>query len=90
MYFRHLCPCWGTGQGPFHHLILSITDRFPSVGVHPGRMVVESQEKEQQDCSFRLRSMFILAVATSIDALAAGITLIPETNIITAVVLMTQ
>ena len=53
-------------------------------------MVVESfKEKEQQDCSFGLRSMFILAVATSIDALAAGITLgFLETNIVTAVVLI--
>ena len=53
-------------------------------------MVFESfKQKEQADCSFGLRSMFILAVATSIDALAVGITLgFLETNIVTAVVLI--
>ena len=91
--FQALMPLLGYWAGVrFHHLIASFDHwiAFLLLGFIGGRMVVESfKEKEQQDCSFGLRSMFILAVATSIDALAAGITLgFLETNIVTAVVLI--
>lgn len=40
-----------------------------------GSMIKESFEKDEQvDCSMSAKSMFVLAVATSIDALAVGVT----------------
>ncbi|HPF28684.1 MAG TPA: manganese efflux pump MntP family protein [Lachnospiraceae bacterium] len=57
-----------------------------------GNMVREgvSKEEEKQDDSFGARGMLILAVATSIDALAVGITfaLLPNVNILAAVSLI--
>lgn len=49
-----------------------------------------SKEKEKEDASFSPRTMFLLAVATSIDALAVGITfaLLPGVNIAAAVALI--
>ena len=54
-----------------------------------GSMVKESFEKDEEklDDSFTFKAMFVLAVATSIDALAVGITfaLLPDVNIVAAV-----
>lgn len=54
-----------------------------------GNMIRESLSKEQEetDASFGVKSMALLAVATSIDALAVGITfaLIPNVNVPAAV-----
>ncbi len=55
-----------------------------------GNMIYESLGKESapsSDNSFSIKTMFVLAVATSIDALAVGVTfaLLPDVNIITAV-----
>lgn len=57
-----------------------------------GNMVKESFSKEEEeegchDGSFAPRTMFLLAVATSIDALAVGVTfaLLPEIGIVSAV-----
>lgn len=46
-----------------------------------------SANDEKSDASFSVKTMFVLAVATSIDALAVGITfaLLPDVNIIHAV-----
>lgn len=46
-----------------------------------------SKDEEKADGSFSVKTMFILAVATSIDALAVGITfaLLPGVNIVAAV-----
>ena len=46
-----------------------------------------SGEAEEVDASFGFRSMLVMAVATSIDALAVGITfaLLPDVNIVAAV-----
>ena len=46
--------------------------------------------EETSDDSFGVRAMFFLAVATSIDALAVGITfaLLPEVNLLFAVLLI--
>ena len=43
--------------------------------------------EEQSDASFGIKTMFLMAVATSIDALAVGVTfaLLPEVNIFAAV-----
>lgn len=52
-----------------------------------GQMIVESIKKDEEDAmiddSLNIRELFMLAIATSIDALAVGITfaLIPNTNI---------
>lgn len=53
-------------------------------------MIHEALDKSNtpdSDNSFSIKTMFVLAVATSIDALAVGITfaLLPNVNIITAV-----
>lgn len=57
-----------------------------AIGVN---MLRESFSKEESDAnsSFGFKTMFIMAVATSIDALAVGITLalLPDINIIAAV-----
>lgn len=57
-----------------------------------GNMVKESLSKEEEkaDASFAVRTMFLLAVATSIDALAVGVTfaLLPGVSIISAAALI--
>lgn len=54
-----------------------------------GNMIKESRESEEDetDGSFGFKTMFLMAVATSIDALAVGITfaLLPDVNIVAAV-----
>ena len=54
-----------------------------------GNMIKEafSDEEESADASFGVRTMFLMAVATSIDALAVGITfaLLPDVNIVYAI-----
>ncbi len=46
-----------------------------------------SKDEEESDASLDARTMFLLAVATSIDALAVGVTFafLPDTNIVAAV-----
>ena len=46
-----------------------------------------SKDEEHVNASFAFKTMFLLAVATSIDALAVGITyaLLPDINIVAAV-----
>ena len=57
-------------------------------------MIKEGLEKEDEsdscNCSFNCKNMFLLAVATSIDALAVGITfaLLPNVNIIISIALI--
>ncbi len=56
-----------------------------------GNMIHESFSNEDEistDSSFTIKTMFILAIATSIDALAVGVTfaLLPNVNIVAAVV----
>lgn len=57
------------------------------IGVNMIREAFGHEENECADCSFRPKDMFVMAVATSIDALAVGITLglLPDVNIIAAV-----
>ncbi len=54
-----------------------------------GNMIREARsgEEEEADASMDIRTMFLLAVATSIDALAAGVTFafLQDTNIVAAV-----
>ena len=54
-----------------------------------GNMIREalSKDEEKLDASFSFKTMLLLAIATSIDALAVGITfaLLPDVNIVAAV-----
>ena len=54
-----------------------------------GNMIKESfsHEEEETDASFGIKTMFLMAVATSIDALAVGVTfaLLPDVDITVAV-----
>lgn len=63
---------------------------FILLGIIGINMLKEAFSKECDDCSdasFSVKTMFIMAIATSIDALAVGITfaLLPEVNILSAV-----
>ena len=62
---------------------------FILLGIIGGNMVRESFSKETEcaDDSLDVKTMFLMAVATSIDALAVGVTFafLPDTNIIAAV-----
>lgn len=57
-----------------------------------GNMIREvfSKDEEDQDASFGFKTMLLLAIATSIDALAVGITfaLLPDVNIFAAISLI--
>ena len=62
---------------------------FALLAVIGGNMIKEAREAdgEKVDDSFAAKTMFVMAVATSIDALAVGITfaLLPDVNILAAV-----
>ena len=63
---------------------------MPAVGyLIGGNMIREalSKDEEKLDASFSFKTMLLLAIATSIDALAVGITfaLLPDVNIAAAV-----
>jgi len=59
-----------------------------------GQMIHEALKKDNEKCdineNLNIKELFILAIATSIDALAVGITfaLIPNTNILTSITLI--
>ncbi|MBQ6878172.1 MAG: manganese efflux pump [Oscillospiraceae bacterium] len=76
--FQALMPFIGYLLGStFEHYITSIDHwvAFILLGIIGFNMIKESREEEsEQDSSFGFKAMFILAVATSIDALAVGIT----------------
>ena len=72
---------WVLGR-QFEHYIKSIDHwvAFVLLGFIGGKMMVESLKKEEdgvvkkEDVPLNIKEMFVLAVATSIDALAVGIT----------------
>ena len=77
--FQGLMPLLGWLLGVrFQEMIVSVDHwvAFLLLGLIGFNMVREalSGEEESLDCSFSVRSMFLLAVATSIDALAVGVT----------------
>ena len=74
----------------FQDLIVSIDHwiAFVLLGFIGFNMIRESREEEETlDASFGFQAMLPLAVATSIDALAVGVTFafLPDTNIVAAV-----
>ena len=77
--FQGLMPLIGWLLGVrFQHIIVSIDHwiAFVLLGLIGFNMIRESREDEEDclDCSFSFRAMLPLAVATSIDALAVGVT----------------
>lgn len=90
--FQALMPAIGYLLGStFEQYIVSIDHwvAFFLLGIIGANMIKEalSDEEETTDDSFSVKSMLILAVATSIDALAVGITfaLLPDVHILTAI-----
>ena len=72
----------------FQNLITSIDHwiAFILLSIIGFNMIKEAKEEEKLDCSFCLKVMLPLAVATSIDALAAGVTFaFLKVNILSAV-----
>ena len=76
--FQAMMPLIGWLLGVrFQHIIVSIDHwiAFVLLGLIGFNMIRESREDEEcLDCSFSFRAMLPLAVATSIDALAVGVT----------------
>lgn len=93
--FQALMPAAGFLLGStFDHYINAFDHwiAFVLLALIGGNMVKESLsgEAECHDDSFSVRTMFLLAVATSIDALAVGVTfaLLPDVHILAAVSLI--
>ena len=90
--FQGLMPAIGYLLGSTFSEYISSFDHwiaFLLLAIIGGNMIKESLSGEfEPDCGcFTVRNMFVLAVATSIDALAVGITfaLLPDVNIFAAV-----
>ncbi|MEG0770645.1 MAG: manganese efflux pump MntP family protein [Clostridia bacterium] len=95
--FQALMPFIGWLLGTsFQKYIMSFDHwvAFFLLAIIGGKMIYESTNKDKQKdkCADNLviKELFILAIATSIDALAVGITLalIPNTNILLSVILI--
>ena len=93
--FQALMPSIGFLLGSAFDQYISAFDHWISfvlLAFIGGNMVRESLsgDEECHDDSFGLRTMFLLAVATSIDALAVGVTfaLLPDVHILSAVSLI--
>ena len=93
--FQALMPSIGFLLGSAFDQYISAFDHwiaFVLLAFIGGNMVRESLsgDEECHDDSFGLRTMFLLAVATSIDALAVGVTfaLLPDVHILSAVSLI--
>lgn len=75
--FQALMPLIGYMLGSaFEQYIVSIDHwvAFILLGIIGFNMVKESREEEHPDASFAFKAMLVLAIATSIDALAVGVT----------------
>ena len=91
--FQALMPAIGYLLGSRFEQYITAVDHwiaFTLLGFIGVSMVMEAcskKEEEQLDESLDIKTMFLLAVATSIDALAVGITLafLPDTNVPVAV-----
>lgn len=90
--FQALMPTLGYFLGSTFEVYITSIDHwvaFVLLCLIGGNMLKEglSRDDEKSDDSFSFKTMLILAVATSIDALAVGITfaLLPDVNIVAAV-----
>lgn len=98
--FQGLMPLLGYILGSAFEKFITPIDHwvaFVLLGIIGINMIKESLEKDEKDGSdeasenpFAVKTMLVMAVATSIDALAVGITfaLLPEVNITAAVLLI--
>lgn len=89
--FQALMPLIGYYLGSVFSHIITTYDHwiaFVLLAIIGGNMIKESLDKDEEkaDASMSVKSMFLLAVATSIDALAVGVTFaFLDVNIIPAV-----
>ena len=91
--FQGLMPLLGYLLGSAFEKYITPIDHwvaFVLLGIIGVNMIKEGLSKEEEsgeDASFSVKTMFVMAVATSIDALAVGITfaLLPDVNITAAV-----
>ncbi len=90
--FQALMPTLGYLLGSAFEKYITSVDHwvaFVLLGLIGANMIKEgcSKEEENVNASFAFKTMLLLAVATSIDALAVGITyaLLPNINIVAAV-----
>lgn len=90
--FQALMPLLGYFLGAAFEKYVTKVDHwiaFVLLGAIGANMIKEafSKEEECENCDFGFKSMLVMAIATSIDALAVGITLalLPDINIIAAV-----
>ncbi|MBP3460722.1 MAG: manganese efflux pump [Lachnospiraceae bacterium] len=90
--FQALMPALGFLLGSAFEQYITALDHwiaFILLGLIGGNMIRESlsRDEEHTNDSFAVKIMFLMAVATSIDALAVGITfaLLPDVNIFAAV-----
>ena len=93
--FQALMPLLGYLLGTqFERFVTSVDHwiAFVLLGIIGGNMIREalSKDEDQLDASLACKTMLLLAVATSIDALAVGITFafLPGTRIVPAVALI--
>ncbi len=93
--FQALMPTVGYFLGSTFEQYITAFDHwiaFVLLAFIGGNMLWEgfSKDEEKRDASFECRTMVVLAIATSIDALAVGITfaLLPDVNIIEAAILI--
>lgn len=75
--FQAVMPLIGYYLGTWFHEFLTSVDHWITFGllVYLGINMILSSDDDEQDDSFNFKSMVPLAIATSIDALAVGITL---------------
>jgi len=90
--FQALMPLIGYFLGKSFEKYVTAVDHwiaFILLGAIGINMIKEafSKEESEGDCDFGCKTMFVMAIATSIDALAVGITfaLLPDVDIIAAV-----
>lgn len=90
--FQALMPAIGYLLGTGFEMYINRFDHwiaFVLLALIGGNMIKEalSGDEESSDASFAFKPMLLMAVATSIDALAVGVTfaLLPDVNIIAAV-----
>ncbi len=90
--FQTLMPLLGYFLGTTFEKYVTAVDHYIAfilLGGIGANMIKEafSKEENETDCSFSFKPMLIMAIATSIDALAVGITfaLLPDVNIFAAV-----
>ena len=93
--FQALMPLIGYLLGSAFEQYITSFDHwvaFVLLGLIGGNMIREafSKDEEDKDASFGFKTMLLLAIATSIDALEVGITfaLLPDVNIFAAILLI--